>query len=252
MASEILKAIAGQIRRLVGKPHREAMDLCGRLLLEAVKEGAFSGIQNLQFRRRLETSFYKVADPSGPKPSEMLPAAIDFLAKAGKLPGGVYVEPQEWAMSSQGPVKVHDSMQFPVMISGYIEQNFQALADLIEGFSSGENIINRHSDDFRSVLWYGLSYAFTKSQAACMKVLWRAWETKTPELDGLTVVTQADIAQVRLIDVFRSKGKSHSAWGTMIIKGQSKGAYRLSDGAIVTQTKSGRKQSRKTTRKIHR
>jgi len=88
----------------------------------------------------------------------------------------------------------------------------------------------RHSDDFRSVVWFGKSYTFTKNQAACVKVLWEAWKAGTPELDGLTVVAQADVSQTRLIDVFRSKGKAHVAWGTMIAQGQSKGAYRLSDG----------------------
>jgi hypothetical protein len=112
--------------------------------------------------------------------------------------------------------------------------------------------IRRHSEDFRSVVWWGTSYTFTKSQAACVRILWTAWKEKTPELDGLTVVTQADIAQTRLIDVFRSKGKAHAAWGTMIVSGKSKGAYRLSEGTTITVPKTRRKQSRKTTRKTHR
>jgi hypothetical protein len=96
-----------------------------------------------------------------------------------------------------------------------------------QGDSGDPNV--RHSDDFRSVVWSGTPYTFTRNQAACVKVLWEAWKAGTPELDGLTVVTQADVSQTRLIDVFRSKGKAHVAWGTMIMQGQSKGAYRLSD-----------------------
>jgi hypothetical protein len=96
-----------------------------------------------------------------------------------------------------------------------------------EGDSGAPNVV--HSADFRSVVWSGTSYTFTKSQAACVGVLWAAWKAGTPELDGLTVVTQADVSQTRLIDVFRSKGRAHAAWGTMIMQGQSKGAYRLSD-----------------------
>lgn len=109
-----------------------------------------------------------------------------------------------------------------------------------------------HSADFRSVFWSGTPYTFTKSQAACVKVLWVAWEACTPELDGLTVVTQADVSQTRLIDVFRSKGKAHPAWGAMIVQGQSKGAYRLNDATAVVPPKVPRTQSRKTTRKTHR
>jgi len=115
---------------------------------------------------------------------------------------------------------------------------------------------NVHSGDFRSVRWFGTSYSFTKNQAACVKVLWAAWEAGTPELDGLTVVVRAEVSQARLIDVFRSKGKPQPAWGTMIVKGKTKGAYRLSEPAAVAVTRPTpeprRKKSRKTPRKTHR
>jgi hypothetical protein len=108
-----------------------------------------------------------------------------------------------------------------------------------------------HSDDFRSVVWFGTSYTFTKSQAACVEILWAAREAGTPELDGLTVVTKAEVAQTRLIDVFRSNGKTHPAWGTMIVPGTSKGARRLNENVAGPTQKPTRKQSRKTTRKTH-
>jgi hypothetical protein len=82
---------------------------------------------------------------------------------------------------------------------------------------------NRHSPDFRSVLWYGRDYQFTKSQAACVKVLWEEWKNKTPEMDQQTVLELADSSSNRLIDVFRD----HPAWGTMIVSGKTKGSYRL-------------------------
>ena len=87
-----------------------------------------------------------------------------------------------------------------------------------------------------------------------MKVLWAAWEAATPELDGLTVVTQADVSQTRLSDVFKAKGKMHLAWGTMIAQGQSKGAYRLSEPATVAKSavKLRGKESRKSPRKSPR
>lgn len=81
----------------------------------------------------------------------------------------------------------------------------------------------RHSFDFRSVKWFGTSYAFTKNQALCIKVLWESWENETLELDGLTVIAQAKAAGNRLIDVFRG----NPALGKMIIQGSTKGTYRL-------------------------
>jgi hypothetical protein len=89
----------------------------------------------------------------------------------------------------------------------------------------------RHSDDFRSVHWYGADYTFTPSQAACVKVLWRNWDNGTPEVGEDTVLTDVEVdAQAkRLIDLFRdrkSESRYHLAWGTMIVQGR-KGAYRL-------------------------
>ena len=139
---------------------------------------------------------------------------------------------------------------------GRIEQEYlqaKAAVEEQDADQEGESDPNfRHSDDFRSVVWSGTSYTFSKAQAACVKVLWAARKAGTPELDGLTVVTQADVSQTRLIDVFRSKGKAHAAWGTMIIQGHSKGANRLNDKPAVAPPKAPRKGSRKTTRKTHR
>jgi hypothetical protein len=50
-------------------------------------------------------------------------------------------------------------------------------------------------------------------------------------MEGLTIVTMADLSQTRLIDVFKKKdGKNgmHPAWGVMVVPGSTKGAYRLS------------------------
>jgi hypothetical protein len=95
-----------------------------------------------------------------------------------------------------------------------------------------------HSPDFLSVAWFGESYTFNKSQAACVAVLWAAAERGTPELHQTTILAEADEqnglprdAYGRLIDVFRKKtnGKreKHPAWGTLIIQGTSRGAFRL-------------------------
>lgn len=60
-----------------------------------------------------------------------------------------------------------------------------------------------HSLDFRSVRWFGEEYTFTKTQAACLKVMWEAWEQGTPDLDQQTILNEADADSKRLVDVFR-------------------------------------------------
>jgi hypothetical protein len=116
---------------------------------------------------------------------------------------------------------------------------------------NGDDPDVRHSDDFRSVVWCGKPYTFTKNQAACVRVLWAAWEADTPELDGLTVVTQTDVSQARLVDVFKRDGTMHQAWNTMIVPGTTKGSYRLITKPIVA-AEPRRKNSRKTPRKTPR
>jgi hypothetical protein len=83
----------------------------------------------------------------------------------------------------------------------------------------------RHGPDFRSVHWYGNDYTFTPTQAACVKVLWEAWKNGTPEVGQETILEhpQVEAESKRLVDVF----KDHPAWGTMIVKGQTAGAYKL-------------------------
>jgi hypothetical protein len=83
----------------------------------------------------------------------------------------------------------------------------------------------RHSIDFRSVHWFGTDYSLTATQAACVKVLWQAWENGTPELAQATILEDRDVESesTRLRDVFRN----HSAWGTMIVPGKTGGSFRL-------------------------
>jgi hypothetical protein len=84
----------------------------------------------------------------------------------------------------------------------------------------------RHSTDFRSVHWFGTNFSFTPTQAACVNILWREWENGTPEVgeDTILLDNQVDAESKRLLDIFRG----HPAWGAMIVRGATKGAYRLS------------------------
>ncbi len=81
----------------------------------------------------------------------------------------------------------------------------------------------RHSQDFRSVHWFGTDYSFTALQAAIVRELWAAWEQGTPDLSDARLLTRANSAGDRLSDLF----KSQPAWGSMIVSGSTKGTRRL-------------------------
>src|SRR5262249_16053831 len=86
----------------------------------------------------------------------------------------------------------------------------------------------RHSSDFRSVHWYGNDYTFTNEQSRVIEQLWKEWENGTPEVGQLALLNNAKVEADRVQDVFKSKGKMHPAWNTMIIPSYtSKGTLRL-------------------------
>lgn len=82
-----------------------------------------------------------------------------------------------------------------------------------------------HSPDFRSVIWSGTRHSFTANQAACVRVLWEAWEKRTLDLAVATILEAAESDSQRLSHVFRG----HGAWRTMIVAGERRGTYRLSE-----------------------
>lgn len=80
-----------------------------------------------------------------------------------------------------------------------------------------------HSEDFRSVSWFGETFTFTTKQAAILAALWAAQENGTPELSQEYLLDCAGSAGTRLRDLFRA----HVAWQTIIVSGSKKGTYRL-------------------------
>jgi hypothetical protein len=103
----------------------------------------------------------------------------------------------------------------------------EAAKDLVPAVGRPPSRLAHHSLDFRSVHWFGQDHTFTASQAACVKVLWEAWEQGHPEVSQLAVLVEVEKASERLVDLF----KGHPAWGTMIVRGKTKGAYRLKEPA---------------------
>jgi hypothetical protein len=76
-----------------------------------------------------------------------------------------------------------------------------------------------HARDFCWVRWYGQEHEFNPTQAACVRLLWKAWEAEPSSgLHQATILEDPDVESQcqRLRDVFRSRGDQHLAWDTMI------------------------------------
>jgi len=85
-----------------------------------------------------------------------------------------------------------------------------------------------HSDDFRSVNWFGTVYTFNRSQADCVRLLWENWEKGKLSVHQRVFGDALEVANdnYRLRDTFRPKKIAHRAWGSMIQRA-GKGTFRL-------------------------
>jgi hypothetical protein len=88
---------------------------------------------------------------------------------------------------------------------------------------AGESGKTAHSPDFRSVSWFGECHSFTGKQAECVRVLWKAWEQGTFDVGEKTVLAEAESDTTRLANLF----KDHAAFGRMIVRGTTRGTFRL-------------------------
>lgn len=86
-----------------------------------------------------------------------------------------------------------------------------------------------HSKDFSSVRWHGTIYGFTATQAAVVRVLWRALRRGAPDVRQETLLMDSASESDRLSDVF----KGSPAWGTLVVPGLARGTYRLRDSAEI-------------------
>ena len=82
-----------------------------------------------------------------------------------------------------------------------------------------------HSEDFRTVLWYGEGFDFSGRQAKAIEALWLEWKKGDLGLSQQTIGDIIDSASERfqLRDIFRK----HRAWGRMIHPAGGKGIFRL-------------------------
>lgn len=80
-----------------------------------------------------------------------------------------------------------------------------------------------HSEDFRSIRWYGTPYSFTALQAAIIRILWEAWQKEAPEVGQGVLLETAGSTGSRVRDLFRA----HPAWDDGMIGPGSRGTFRL-------------------------
>ena len=75
-----------------------------------------------------------------------------------------------------------------------------------------------HSDCFSSVTWDDATFVFTPAQATVVRSLWDAMNSGNPVLLDSLLLERSGSNANALRSVFHSNGRSHPAWGTMIIK----------------------------------
>lgn len=81
----------------------------------------------------------------------------------------------------------------------------------------------KHSEDFRTISYQGHEYHLTLNQARVTERLLIAHQNKTPEVHQATLLEKLEIYSKRVRDVF----KNSPALGTLIVKGEKKGTFRL-------------------------
>lgn len=113
---------------------------------------------------------------------------------------------------------------------------FRSRAPLIEATRELEDLCRQgkisHSDDFTSINWFGEPFSLTRMQAASIKLLWEHYERGTPDLSGDTILER--IGSSGREDKERNRNlfqyifkRNKTAWNTLIIRGKTKGTYRL-------------------------
>ncbi|MEJ7591113.1 MAG: hypothetical protein WKF77_06155 [Planctomycetaceae bacterium] len=83
--------------------------------------------------------------------------------------------------------------------------------------NKSEQTERKHTDCFASVSWDGSIYTFTTAQRAVVEKLWQAMESNTLRFQ-IRRCSQRQAVTARTFEMFRSNGKHHPAWSTMIVR----------------------------------
>lgn len=82
----------------------------------------------------------------------------------------------------------------------------------------------KHSKDYAAIIWNGIHYRFTGTQAAIVRCLWRARLRGTLDVRQETLIDAAGCSETsKMSNVF----KDHPAWTTVISTDRLRGVYRL-------------------------
>lgn len=103
------------------------------------------------------------------------------------------------------------------------KDNFELNTTLITGVMGGTINRSGFSNGYRSLLSNGVPYKFTKKQAEVLEYLDK--ENGKP-INQDEVLAEIGSTQSRLLQLFRSKGKTHPAWG-VVVQGDGNGHYWL-------------------------
>ena len=99
---------------------------------------------------------------------------------------------------------------------------FELNTVLLSGKMGGATSTPGFSNSYRTLVSNGVSYKFTKKQAEALEYLDKGNKLFNQD----EVLAEINSTQSKLLQVFRSKGKKHPAWG-VIIKGDGNGNYWL-------------------------
>ncbi len=80
-----------------------------------------------------------------------------------------------------------------------------------------------HSDDFRNIKYDSKEWSLTPNQSRAAQRLIESLRNGTPEIGQDTILEELGVSTKRLRDVF----KGSSAWNVLIVRGKTKGTYRI-------------------------
>ncbi|ALP54917.1 hypothetical protein Tel_16810 (plasmid) [Candidatus Tenderia electrophaga] len=102
------------------------------------------------------------------------------------------------------------------------KDDFELNTFLLAGKMGGSISQDGFSGGFRSLVVNGKQYQFTKKQAEAVEFLYNAGGARHQD----EILAEINSTQSKLLQVFRSRGKTNQAWGE-VIKNDGKGNYRL-------------------------
>lgn len=189
----------------------------GRKFVVVEPQASKSTIKTIRFFEEVKSNCLKIAREHNV--SEEKIKHIEELTISDRIASGNSATLSELGHGNIQRVKIADDFSLDIW------KNSESMVGSTETQpGAGEsNDPNRHSPDFRSVNINGMEYTFTAGQAACVKILWEAYENHTPEVGQETLLEKSGSAGNRLRDVF----KDHSSWQKFIIEGTTKGTFKL-------------------------